>query len=131
MKNSSAWVFIGLAFFLLSVNLGCSHIAPKQQMTVAGTADINKDGRPDVTYYKEGEYISKVEADTNYDGRPDVTVRTRGGKFESAEVDKDYNGTVDERFEDVKEFNKWLNKNHPDFNDKLNKPDWRVNLANF
>ncbi|MFA5114809.1 MAG: hypothetical protein WC469_01925 [Candidatus Omnitrophota bacterium] len=131
MKDSVAWFFMALAFFLLSVNLGCSHITPRQQMTVAGTSDVNKDGKPDVTYYKDGEYISKIEADTNYDGKPDVTVHIKGGKFESAEVDEDYNGTVDERFNDVKDFNKWLNSHHPDFNNKLNKPDWRVNLANF
>lgn len=95
-----------------------------QQVPAAGpaavkTIDLNKDGKPDVTYYAEGKNISKVEADTNYDGKPDVTVNLQDGKFQSAEVDTDYNGSVDKKYTDAGSFSQWLNQSHPELKDDL------------
>lgn len=90
------------------------------------TCDVNRDGKPDVTYYSEGEYISKVEADTNYDGKTDVIVNIKDGKFHSAEADTDHNGTVDEKFTSRSSFVNWLNADSPEFKDKLDKTDWRA-----
>ena len=132
MKKAGISVVLLLVFFYLSM-----HSAYPQAVTAATkkvqtkTADVNKDGRPDVTYYSDGKYANKIEADTNYDGKPDMIVHTKDGKFESAEADTDYNGTMDKKFSDVKEFNKWLNEKHPDFKDKLNRADWRFDAIKF
>ncbi|MFA5286824.1 MAG: DUF6802 family protein [Candidatus Omnitrophota bacterium] len=88
------------------------------------TVDINKDGKPDVTYQQAEEFATKVEADTNYDGKPDVVVYVENGKFDSAEVDTDYDGKVDKQFNDSAQFKKWVNENRPDFNDSLGWDDW-------
>lgn len=101
---------------------------PTQQ---AKTADVNKDGAPDVTYYREGKYVSKVEADTNYDGTPDIVVNIKDGKFDSAEADVDYDGKTDKKFNNAAEFKKWVNENRPDFEDQLNRPDWQFDLIKF
>ena len=121
-----------------AVALFCSAACPVYAQEVTGvseaqtkTVDINKDGKPDVTYYSDGKYATKVEADTNYDGRPDIVVQTKDGKFESAEADTDYNGTMDKKFTDAGEFNQWLNANHPDLNDKLNRANWEFATIRF
>lgn len=121
------------AFFFLCLNgyLGYCADGPACNKTVAKAVDVNKDGKPDVNYYSDGEYVTKVEADTNYDGKPDVTVHVKNGKFESAESDIDYNGTPETKFTDAGGFNKWLNANHPDFNKELVKQDWRVKALEF
>jgi hypothetical protein len=95
------------------------------------TTDVNKDGKPDITYYKDGEYIGKIEADTNYDGKPDIVVHAENGKFVSAEVDTDFDGKPDKNFSDTKAFNEWLNANNPDFSKQLNSRDWDATLLRF
>jgi len=105
--------------------------ACNQTVAVAKAIDKNKDGKPDVIYYTDGENVTKVEADTNYDGKTDVTVHVKNGKFDSAESDADYNGTPETKFTDTAGFNAWLNANHPDFNKELVKQDWRVKALEF
>ncbi len=131
MKNICAIVILLLFFSCVNTYSGYAQATTAPKEITTKTYDVNKDGKPDVTYYSDGKYVAKAEADTNYDGKPDVTVFTKDGKFESAQVDTDYNGTADKQINDVKEFNKWLNRNHPDFNDRLNKDDWRFDLADF
>jgi len=98
---------------------------------VIKTVDVNKDGSADVRYYRDSKYVSKAEADTNYDGKADVVVYAKNGEFVSAEVDTNYDGKTDKKFTDVKEFNQWLNKNNPDFESKLNQPNWQFDLMKF
>jgi len=130
-KLISIFVFMFICF-CMSINSGYSQTAPIPMQPQVITADVNKDGKPDVFYYSDdGEYITKAEADTNYDGKSDVVVHTKDGKFESAEVDTDYNGTTDKKFDNAVEFNKWLNENNPDFNDSLNRADWRATMFKF
>jgi hypothetical protein len=94
--------------------------------------DVNKDGKPDVTYYQHEGFATKVDADTNYDGKPDVTVYVENGKFDSAEADTDYDGKVDKQFNDQSQFKQWVNENRPDFNDSLGWDDWsRTNSKVF
>lgn len=93
------------------------------------TVDVNKDGKPDVTYQQVEEFATKVEADTNYDGRPDVTVYVENGKLDSAEVDTDYDGKVDKKFKDPAQFKKWINENRPNFNDTLGWDDWSRTIS--
>jgi hypothetical protein len=95
----------------------------------AKNVDVNKDGKPDVTYYKSGERFAKIEADTNYDGKPDVVVYVEDGKFKSAEVDSDYNGKTDKKFSDPTQFKKWVNENRPDFNDSLGWDDYSRTIS--
>jgi len=125
-------ILLGI-FFCANIYSGYSQVpvAPAPAQTQVKTADVNKDGKPDVTYHHDGKYVSKVEADTNFDGKPDVTVKLKDGKFESAEADTDYNGKPDKKFSSSKEFNEWVNREHPDFKDKLNRPDWDVTLLKF
>jgi hypothetical protein len=104
-------------------------LPPAQPLTK--TADVNNDGTPDVSYYSDGKYVSKVAADTDFDGIPDVVVKIKDGKFEIAQVDSDNNGTVDREFTDVSEFNKWLNKDKPEFNEYLNRPEWGFPSISF
>jgi len=131
MKKISIAVILALFFLGVNTYSGFSEETPASNKTVTKTADVNKDGKPDVTYYSDGAYVTKAEADTNFDGKPDVTVYLKDGKFDSAEVDTDYNGTVDKKFTDANGFNKWLNDNHPGFNDELNKKDWTFNALKF
>jgi len=95
------------------------------------TLDTNNDGKTDITYHHDGEYVTKALADTNFDGSDDVTVHIKEGKFHSAEVDTDYDGTSDRQFNDVGEFNQWLNESRRQFSDDLGCPDWRVNYFKF
>lgn len=123
-----------LAFFCAGIYPAYSQaqIAPVlPQSQEIKTADVNKDGTPDVVYHREGKYTSKVEADTNYDGKYDITIYTKEGNFDSAEVDTDYDGQADKKFSDVKEFNQWVNEKRPDFEDQLNRPDWQFDLIKF
>jgi len=128
---------ISLVFIIIAV-FSCTYIllgnaqdaqGPEKQETKS--FDVNNDGRADLTYYGDGKYVTKIEADTNYDGRPDVVVHTKDGKFESAEIDTDYDGKMDKKISSAGEFDKWVNENKPDFNDKLNKPLWPVELTRF
>jgi len=107
--------------------LGCA----STNMGVMKTADVNNDGNPDVTYYTDGKFVSKIEADTNYDGKTDVVVNLKDGKFQSAEADADHNGTMETRFNNLADFNKWVNRNDPAFSKKLNRPDWSVGSLEF
>ncbi len=133
MRQISVIVILLLVFFCANIYLGYSQVpvTPVSQKPEIKTVDVNKDGKPDVTYYSDGKYVSKIEADTNYDGKPDVTVHLKNGKFQSAEVDTNYDGKPDKKFSDVAEFNKWLNENKPDFKDQLNRPDWQFDLLKF
>ncbi len=88
------------------------------------TRDVNKDGKPDVIYYHDGERINTIHADTNYDGAHDITVHIENGKFKEAQIDSDYDGVVDKRFDDAAQFKKWVNENRPDFNDSLGWDDY-------
>lgn len=128
MRKTAVIVFL---FLFLNSSLVFSQVVAPKQTPGVSSLDMNRDGKPDVIYYDEGKYIIKVEGDTNYDGKPDVVVHVKDGKFESAEVDTDYDGTPDKKFTDVKTFSEWLNENRPDFQDKLNRPDWEVTLFKF
>lgn len=130
---------VGVMLILLSVFFwagiypvyGQLQTGPCQAKTQVKTVDVNKDGKHDITYHSDGKYVSKIEADTNYDGKPDVTVRLKDGKFHSAEADTDHDGKTDKKFTSAGDFNKWLNENNPDFNDKLDKADWQFDMLKF
>ena len=129
MKRVSLFV----ALFLFCLNL--SAVYPQQAVVTAPpmvkAVDVNKDGVPDITYHGQGKYVTRAEADTDYDGKTDVVVHVKDGKFESAEVDTDHNGTMDKKFTNSAEFDAWLNKDNPDFRDKLNRADWQFDLIKF
>lgn len=131
MKSISGIVIVLLAFFCLNINLGYSQVPSVSKEAVTRAVDVNKDGKPDLTYYSDGKYIAKAEADTNYDGKPDVIVYTKNGKFESAEADTNYDGKTDKKFSDVKAFNSWLKEKCPNFYDELNRADWEFSLIRF
>jgi hypothetical protein len=122
-----------LVFFCLNYVLAFSQAASQEEKTQTKTCDVNKDGKPDVTYYSdsEGKNVAKVEADTDYNGRPDVVVILKDGKFDSAEVDTNNDGKSERKFNDASEFNKWVNENRPDFNNALNRPNWRFGVLAF
>ncbi len=124
-------VALGVLAFLFSVIINPGYGRASATRPPTKTVDVNKDGKLDVTYYGDGEHVSKVEADTNYDGKPDVVVHLKDGEFQSAEADTDHNGTMDKKFSDVKEFNAWLNENNPEFEENLNRPDWEWKLLKF
>ncbi|MFA5355968.1 MAG: hypothetical protein WC301_00970 [Candidatus Omnitrophota bacterium] len=131
MKRGTARVILlSVLFCLILYPLYAQEGCPVKG-DLAGSHDVNDDGVADVVYYGDGKYITKAEADTNYDGASDVVVYMEEGKFKSAEADTDYDGTHDKKFNDAAEFNSWLNANNPDFNDKLNKDDWRVDILKF
>jgi hypothetical protein len=128
MKKTS--VIISSILILFCVNVYAQGVsAPIGPVT--RTADVNKDGKSDIIYHKDGEHVGKIEADTNYDGKPDITVHAKNGKFVSAEADTNYDGKPDKKFSDLKEFNEWLNANNPDFYNQLNSRDWDVALLKF
>ena len=118
-------------FFCVNTFIGYGEDIPVTKTQEIKTYDVNKDNKPDVTYFKDGENISMAEADTNNDGKPDVIIYLKDGKFDSADVDTDYNGTFEKKFTDVSEFNKWLNDKHSDFNEHLNRANWQFALLNF
>ena len=93
--------------------------------------DIDNDGKADVTYYSDGEQVTKAQADTNKDGKPDVTVDIKDGKFKSAEVDTNNDGKAEKNFNDLKSFDNWLNENHPDYDRTLNRGDWSMESVGF
>ena len=120
MKKIGIYIVFLFALFCVNAGLYAQELPGAIPMpAVAKTADLNKDGKSDITYYGEGKNIQKVSADTNYDGKPDVTVNLKDGKFVSAEADTDYNGTVDKTYTDADSFSQWLNKNHPEFHDDI------------
>lgn len=93
------------------------------------SVDVNKDGKPDVTYQQVKESDTKVTADTNYDGKPDVVVNVKNGKFVSAEVDSNNDGKVDKQFNNPDQFKQWVNENSPDFNDSLGWDNWSRTIS--
>jgi hypothetical protein len=115
MKKTNIGVLFYFVLFL------CPGIAIALQTK---TVDINKDGKPDVTYQQVEDFATKVEADTNYDGKPDLVVYVENGRFDSAEADTDYDGNTDKQFNDSAQFKNWVNANRPDFNDSLGWDDW-------
>lgn len=121
-----------IVFFLI---LFCANVYAQTPCASKGpvtrSTDVNKDGKPDITYHKDGEYVGKIEADTNYDGKADITVHAKNGKFVSAEADTDYDGKPDKKFSDLKAFNEWLNANNEEFYKQLNSRDWDVALLKF
>lgn len=119
----SVTVFVAMIFCLGICSVYAQEASSVQALETK-TVDINKDGKPDVTYYHDGKNVTKAEADTNYDGKPDVTVYTEDGKFKSAEADTNYDGKTDKEFTDVKKFNEWLNKDNAEFRDSLTWDDW-------
>ena len=134
MKKFSIIVVLALVFFCINIHSGYSQAATAASKKVkTKSVDVNKDGKPDVTYYStsDGKYVSKAEADTNYDGRPDVIVHTKDGKFASAEADTDYDGKMDKKFTNESQFKKWVNEDRPGFNDQLNRANWDFALLRF
>jgi len=119
MKNVGIITIFLFVLFCVNIYLGYAEVAPVSMPPAIRTVDVNKDGKPDVTYYSNGKNVTKIEADTNYDGKPDVKVNLKDGKFESAEVDTNYDGKVEKRYYDSGSFSEWLNKNHPEFHDAL------------
>ena len=111
--------------------LACGYCEDKPMPGTVRTSDVNKDGKPDITYHVDGENITKIEADTNYDGKPDVIIKTKDGKFASAEADTDYNGTMDRKFTNDKDFIKWVNDTNPVFKDHLDQGLWKADLIKF
>jgi hypothetical protein len=109
---------IAIACIAGLLSLGAGQAQNKKQV------DVNKDGKPDVAYYYEGNDLKKVEADTNYDGKPDTVVYVEKGEFKGAEADTDYNGKADKKFDNTKQFKQWVNANHPEFNDTLGWDDY-------
>lgn len=129
-KISTIFVFL-LVFFCSGFYLGYSQVTQALPIVQTKTVDVNKDGKPDVTYYHDGKNVTKVEADTNFDGKPDVTVYAENGKFKSAEADTDYDGKPDKKFTDVNDFNKWVNKDNPKFKESLGWSDWSDPIFKF
>lgn len=108
-----------------------AQVSPALPLPQTKTVDINKDGKPDITYYQEGEFVGKVEADTNNDGKADITINLKDGKFQNAAVDTDYDGKTDKEFKDDEEFIKWANENKPDYIDQLNRANWKYDMLDF
>jgi len=125
-------MFSGFTIFGYSQEIKIPNSVAQNQFTPQiKSLDINKDSRPDITYFGGEKFVNKVEADTNYDGKNDILVHIKDGKFESAEADLDYDGKPDKKFDDQDAFKKWLNENRPDFKDALDKADWRFDLLKF
>ena len=120
-----------LIMLCLNINLAYSQLAMAPAQMEIRTVDVNKDGKPDVFYYRDGKYIGKIEADTNYDGKPDIVIKTKDGKFDSAQVDTDYDGKMDKTFTNQDEFKRWVNAHKPEFKDKICLDDWQFALLKF
>ncbi len=133
MRKITITVILLIVFLSLNSYLCyCEELVSPLMKPEVRTLDLNKDGKPDVTYYSnDGKNVTKVEADTNFDGKPDIKVNVKDGKFNSAEVDTNYDGKIEKKFTTSTDFGKWLNKNHPDLNDKLNRPDWTFKALKF
>ena len=131
-KIFTAIILSGI-FFCADIYSAYSQVplVPAPAQVQVKTVDVNRDGKPDVTYYHDGKNVTKVEADTNYDGKPDVTVNVKDGKFESAEADTNYDGKPEKKFSSSKEFNEWVNRERPEFRESLNRPDWDATLLKF
>lgn len=129
MKRMSFCFIAFLAVFCMTVPpiFAMGQAAQKPAKTV----DVNKDGKPDVSYYSDGKNITHIEADTNYNGQPDVVVNAKDGKFESAEIDTDHNGSLDKKFTDAAQFKQWVNENRPDFKESLCNPEGTVGMFRF
>ena len=104
---------------------------PASATAAIKTADVNKDGKADVTYFNDGTNVTKAEADTNFDGVPDIVVYVNNGQFASAEIDTDYNGSTDKKITDADQFKQWVNANRPAFNQTLVQPAWQIDRMNF
>lgn len=125
MKRMIFCFIVFLAVFCMNASL-CFAMgrAPEKPMH---TADINKDGKADVSYYGDGKNVTRIEADTNYNGQPDVVVNVKEGKFESAEVDTDHNGSLDKKFNDATQFKQWVNESRPEFKQTIGRDNWFLN----
>ena len=119
-----------LILVLFCANLYAQEV-PNSPQAQTKVSDVNGDGKADVTYHKDGEFIGKLEMDTNYDGRTDVVVNAKDGKFVSAQADTNHDGAMDKEFSDSKSFNEWLNANHNDFYEQSNSRDWDLTLMRF
>jgi hypothetical protein len=137
MKKIDIVVALALVLSCVSVYLAYSQNAPvtKAQDTKAKeiikTVDINNDGKPEVTYYCDGKYVTRAEADTNADCKPEIVVNLKDGKFKSAEAVTGKDGKTKTTFTDVKKFDDWLNETHPDFDRTLNRGDWSQESIRF
>ncbi|MBN8217583.1 MAG: DUF2007 domain-containing protein [Spirochaetes bacterium] len=56
------------------------------------SADLNKDGKPDVFYRYQGGQLSRIEKDRDLDGKIDSVEFYEGGKLTRIEADNDYSG---------------------------------------
>jgi len=131
MRSIGVVCIFVLVILCFGLNLSYSQIDSAAQTQQIKYADVNNDGTSDVTYYSDGKFVTKVEADTNYDGKSDVTVKVKDGVFQSAQADTDHDGKVDKEFSEDKDFRNWVNENHPDFNNKLNRANWQHSLLDF
>ncbi len=123
MKKTGIILTVMSLFFCVAVYMAYSQCPP---VTSEQKIDVNKDGKPDVTYYSEGKYVTRAEADTIADSKPDIIVHAKDGKFQSAEADTDNDGKADKNFNDLKSFDEWLTATHPDFDRTLNRGDWEM-----
>jgi len=129
MKKNILGIIILLAVFYLSGSL--AQAMGQAVEKPIKTVDVNKDGKPDVSYYGDVKTTARIEADTNYDGQPDVIVNTKEGKFQSAEIDADYDGSFDTTITDANQFKQWINMNRPGFKQTLGKSDWSLMPPDF
>ncbi|MCX5681375.1 MAG: hypothetical protein NT079_03740 [Candidatus Omnitrophica bacterium] len=131
MRKGSFLIIVLFALFCVNVSLAHAMNSAPDKATKAKTVDVNKDGKPDVTYYSEdGKNVTKIEADTNYDGKTDVVVHANDGKFQSAQIDTDKNGSLDKEITDAAQFKAWVNENRPDFKESLT-DSWRLGPPDF
>lgn len=129
MKKVIFGIIMLFAVFCLNVSLAQAMGQTAQKPTK--TEDVNKDGKPDVSYYGDGKTTTRIEADTNYDGQPDVVVNTKEGNFQSAEIDTDHNGSLDTTITDASQFKQWINTNRPEFKQTLGRSDWSLMPPDF
>ena len=126
MRKACRIVVVLMTVFCLNVFLACAAAPAPDKAAQTKTADVNKDGKPDVTYHSnDGKNVTKIEADTNYDGKTDVIVNTKDGNFQSAQIDTDNNGSMDTEINDAAQFKQWINTNRPEFKETIGRSSWQ------
>lgn len=126
MKKLGIIIFILFAMLCVNVFLAYAMAPAPNKAAQTKTADVNKDGKPDVTYHSnDGKNVTKIEADTNYDGKTDVVVNVKDGNFQSAQIDTDHNGSMDKQVNDASQFKEWVNTNRPEFKQTIGRSQWQ------